>query len=147
MTSEPRIRRQLNRILVAIDSSEGAATALRAAIGLAAQVRADVVVLNVFERDEGSVIHAPEIGKFARDEHFQGGDEGKRVASQTVLGGAKTIVDDVPVSAHPSCFWRVMPPRRFSAMRREYKPILSCWEGPAENASCVWSSVVYRRRS
>ncbi len=96
MTSEPQTRSHLSRILVAIDGSEGAATALRAAIDLAAQVRADLVVLNVFERDEASEIHAPEIGEFARNEHFPGGDEGKRIASRTILSEAKTIVDECP---------------------------------------------------
>jgi nucleotide-binding universal stress UspA family protein len=87
MTSERQTQRRFDRILVAIDGSDGATAALRAAIDLAAQARADLVVLNVFERDENSVIHAPGTSETA-------GDDAKEIASRTVLGEAKTIVDE-----------------------------------------------------
>jgi nucleotide-binding universal stress UspA family protein len=87
MTSERQRQSHFSRILVAIDGSDGATTALRAAIDLAAQARADLVVLNVFERDETSVIHAPGTSEFA-------GDDAKEIASRTALGEAKTIVDE-----------------------------------------------------
>jgi nucleotide-binding universal stress UspA family protein len=93
MTSERQTRSRFGRILVATDGSEGAATALRAAIDLAAQAQADLVVLNVFEGDENSLIHAPEIGQFTSGEHLRGGAEAKEIASRTILGDAKTIVD------------------------------------------------------
>lgn len=89
MTSEPQTHGHFDRILVAIDGSDGATTALRAAIDLAAQTRADLAVLNVFERDEGSVIHAPATSESAAD-------DAKEIASRTVLGEAKTIVDERP---------------------------------------------------
>ncbi len=89
MTSEPQTQSLFDRILVATDGSDGATTALRAAIDLAAQARADLVVLNVFERDESSVIHAPGTSEPA-------GDDAKEIASRTVLGAAKTIVDERP---------------------------------------------------
>jgi nucleotide-binding universal stress UspA family protein len=94
MTSERQTRSRFGRILVATDGSEGATTALRAAIDLAAQAQADLVVLNVFERDENSLIHAPEISQFTSDERLlRGQAEAKETASRTILGDAKTIVD------------------------------------------------------
>lgn len=85
------MRRDFSRILVATDGSDGATMALRAAIDLAAQAQADLVVLTVFERDESSFIHAPALGDFAGDEDDQG--TAKETGSRTILGEAKRIVD------------------------------------------------------
>jgi nucleotide-binding universal stress UspA family protein len=97
MKIERQTKGHFSRILVATDGSEGAATALRAALDLAAQARADLVVLNVFQRDESSTIHAPEIRQFSDDEPPpEGHDKAKETASRTILGEAKTIVDERP---------------------------------------------------
>jgi len=91
MMSEPS---HFSRILVATDGSDGATTALRAAIDLAAQARADLVVLNVFERDESSFIHAPDLSELGGDQGGEGND--KESGSRTILGEAKAIVDECP---------------------------------------------------
>jgi nucleotide-binding universal stress UspA family protein len=96
MTDElVRPNSQFKRILAATDGSEGATAALRSAIELAALMPAQLVVLNVFEPDEMSAIHAPGPEEFARVEHLRGDHaEAKKIISESILGEAKEIVTE-----------------------------------------------------
>jgi nucleotide-binding universal stress UspA family protein len=98
MTEElAQSKSQFKRILAATDGSEGATTALRAAIELAELTRAELIVLNVFETEEISAIHDPEAREFARVEHLRGDyAEAKEIMSESVLGDAKVIVKECP---------------------------------------------------
>lgn len=98
MTEElasPKSRFQ--RILAATDGSDGATTALRAAVELADLTRAELIVLNVFQPEEIAPIHDPEPREFARVEHLRGDyAEAKELLSENVLDDAKKIVNERP---------------------------------------------------
>lgn len=96
MTDEfVRPKTQFRRILAATDGSEGATNALRSAIELAAVMPAELVVLNVIEPEELSVIQSPGPQEFARAEHLRGDHaEAKEIISESILDEAKEIVTE-----------------------------------------------------
>jgi nucleotide-binding universal stress UspA family protein len=85
------------RILLAIDGSEGASNALRVAVELVTIKEAELVVLNVFDRDEPTGKHGRELVDFARFEHLLGDyAEAKAIFSENILDRARIIAAACP---------------------------------------------------
>ncbi|MGO8915578.1 MAG: universal stress protein [Stellaceae bacterium] len=83
----------LKRILIGTDGSEGATNALRVAVELAASNRAELVVLNVFDRDEPTGARGEELRAFAHAEHLSGDRaEARAIFSEGLLAEARAIV-------------------------------------------------------
>lgn len=124
MTDElVRPESQFKRILAATDGSDGATTALRAAIELAELTRAELIVLNVFEPEEISPIYDPEPREFARVEHLRGDyAEAKEIMSETVLGDAKAIVNERPGVNATFVFLEGDPPTEILRYAEEVDP-------------------------